>query len=71
MSERPPGSAGDLGPNAGLVDEMYRLYRDNPDAVSPGWRDFFADYRPRLEPEPAPAPAPVASAPEPAPAERA
>jgi 2-oxoglutarate decarboxylase len=55
----------DLGPNAGLVDEMYRLYRDNPSAVSAGWREFFGDYHPRGEteapPPPAPAPAPVAA----------
>ena len=52
----------ELGPNAGLVDEMYRLYRENPNAVSPGWRDFFADYQPRAdivsEVAPAPPPAP-------------
>ena len=42
----------ELGPNAGLVDEMYRLYQENPQAVSEGWRDFFADYRPRGETTP-------------------
>ncbi|HVJ98470.1 MAG TPA: 2-oxo acid dehydrogenase subunit E2, partial [Acidimicrobiia bacterium] len=50
----------DLGPNAGLVDEMYRLFKENPNAVSPGWQEFFADYTPRGEvatPQPAPAPA--------------
>ncbi len=72
MADR-PASIDDLGPNAGLVDEMYRLYRENPEAVSPGWRDFFADYQPRAElapPEPAapPAPAPAPSAPAAAPA---
>ncbi len=44
MTDRPTRT--DVGPNAGLVDEMYRLFRENPDAVSPGWRDFFADYTP-------------------------
>jgi len=39
----------ELGPNAGLIDEMYRLYRENPNAVSGGWREFFADYQPRSE----------------------
>ncbi|MDQ1435919.1 MAG: multifunctional 2-oxoglutarate metabolism enzyme, partial [Actinomycetota bacterium] len=39
----------ELGPNAGLIDEMYRLYRENPNAVSAGWREFFADYQPRSE----------------------
>src|SRR4051812_41347563 len=58
----------DLGPNAGLVDEMYRLYVENPNAVSEGWRDFFADYQPHsvVSPPPAPAPKP-APAPAPAP----
>ncbi|GGI07848.1 multifunctional oxoglutarate decarboxylase/oxoglutarate dehydrogenase thiamine pyrophosphate-binding subunit/dihydrolipoyllysine-residue succinyltransferase subunit [Egicoccus halophilus] len=32
--------------NAWLVEEMYEQYRDNPDALSKSWRDFFADYRP-------------------------
>jgi multifunctional 2-oxoglutarate metabolism enzyme len=56
----------ELGPNAGLIDEMYRLYRENPNAVSAGWREFFADYQPRAEvvsPAPAPASAPAAAAP--------
>ena len=48
----------ELGPNAGLIDEMYRLFRENPNAVSAGWRDFFADYQPRGE---SPAPTPVAT----------
>src|SRR5690348_18004517 len=54
----------ELGPNAGLVEEMYRLYRDNPQAVSVGWREFFADYVPRAATTTAAAP----SAPAPAPA---
>jgi len=56
-------SIGDLGPNAGLVDEMYRQYRENPQAVSAGWREFFEDYTPRGEPAPAPAPAAAPAAP--------
>src|SRR5690348_17486660 len=53
---RPPApSLDELGPNAGLVEEMYRLYRDNPQAVSAGWREFFADYVPRATVAPAPA----------------
>ena len=54
----------ELGPNAGLIDEMYRLYRENPNAVSEGWREFFADYQPRaavVSPDP-PAAAPAAAA---------
>src|SRR5690242_3420048 len=70
MTDR-TASTGELGPNAGLIDEMYRLYRENPNAVSEGWREFFADYQPRGEvaaPAPAPAPAPVATPAAPAPA---
>ncbi len=52
----------ELGPNAGLIDEMYRLYRENPNAVSAGWREFFADYQPRSE---VAAPAPAAPTPTP------
>ena len=48
MSDTPSTDRQDLGPNAGLVDEMYRLYQENPQAVSEGWRDFFADYRPNV-----------------------
>jgi 2-oxoglutarate dehydrogenase E1 component len=65
-------SLDELGPNAGLVEEMYRLFRDNPQAVSEGWRDFFADYVPRsgtttaapttAAPTPAATPAPAAPA---------
>jgi 2-oxoglutarate dehydrogenase E1 component len=70
MTDR-PASIDDLGPNAGLVDEMYRLYRQDPNAVSAGWRDFFADYRPQGVPAPppvAPQPEPAAPAAAPAPA---
>jgi len=51
----------DLGPNAGLVDEMYRLYRENPQSVSEAWRDFFQDYTPHRGDQ-APAAAPTAPA---------
>lgn len=37
----------DLGPNAGLVEEMYRQFVEAPESVSESWRDFFADYVPR------------------------
>src|SRR5690348_8232631 len=68
-SER--ASIEDLGPNAGLVDEMYRLYVENPNAVSEGWRDFFADYQPNsvVKAPTTPGPAtPPAAAPAAAPA---
>lgn len=35
-----------FGPNASLVDEMYRRYLDDPTAVPEAWRDFFVDYQP-------------------------
>ncbi len=35
-----------FGPNVWLIDEMYRQYLENPDAVAESWRDFFADYKP-------------------------
>ena len=43
MSDSGFPARAELGPNAGLVDEMYRLFVENPNAVSAGWRDFFAD----------------------------
>ena len=46
MTDTASNDRQELGPNAGLVDEMYRLFQENPQAVSEGWRDFFADYRP-------------------------
>jgi 2-oxoglutarate dehydrogenase E1 component len=57
-----PASIQELGPNAGLIDEMYRLYQDNPQALAPGWREFFEGYVPRTQ-APAAAPAPPAPAP--------
>jgi 2-oxoglutarate dehydrogenase E1 component len=75
MSDATPARSrfAELGPNAGLIDEMYRLYRENPNAVSPGWREFFTDYQPRADvtaPTASPAPAspaaqPAAAAPPP------
>jgi multifunctional 2-oxoglutarate metabolism enzyme len=32
----------DLGPNSGLVEDMYRQYQENPDSVPASWREFFA-----------------------------
>ena len=32
--------------NSWLVEEMYEQYREDPDALSKSWQDFFADYRP-------------------------
>ncbi|MCA9741780.1 MAG: multifunctional oxoglutarate decarboxylase/oxoglutarate dehydrogenase thiamine pyrophosphate-binding subunit/dihydrolipoyllysine-residue succinyltransferase subunit [Deferribacteres bacterium] len=47
-----------VGPNAWLIEEMYRQFMENPDSVSESWRDFFADYVPSLTHQ---APAPAAS----------
>ena len=62
----------DLGPNSGLVDEMYRQYVADPGSVAPSWQEFFSDYVPagasaRVTngdgaPTAAPAPPPAAAA---------
>src|SRR5438132_686314 len=39
-----------LGPNMWLIDEMYRRYRENPDAVGDSWKEFFEDFTPKLQP---------------------
>ncbi|HET9560263.1 MAG TPA: 2-oxo acid dehydrogenase subunit E2, partial [Actinomycetota bacterium] len=36
----------EYGANVGLIDEIYRQYLDNPESVSPAWRDFFAENEP-------------------------
>ncbi|MFM8687581.1 MAG: 2-oxoglutarate dehydrogenase E1 subunit family protein, partial [Acidimicrobiaceae bacterium] len=36
----------DFGANSWLVEEMYELYRDEPETLSPAWREFFSDYKP-------------------------
>ncbi|MEA2435252.1 MAG: multifunctional 2-oxoglutarate metabolism enzyme [Actinomycetota bacterium] len=41
-----------FGPNQWLVDEMYRRYLENPQAVGETWRDFFEDYTPQAGAEP-------------------
>jgi multifunctional 2-oxoglutarate metabolism enzyme len=38
------GSRSEL--NAWLVEELYEQYQDDPESLSSGWREFFADYRP-------------------------
>ncbi|OGQ85876.1 MAG: alpha-ketoglutarate decarboxylase [Deltaproteobacteria bacterium RIFOXYA12_FULL_58_15] len=37
-----------LGANSGFVDDLFARYRDDPSSVSDVWRDFFADYEPRV-----------------------
>src|SRR5258706_432487 len=58
-SRNASAAATTFGANTGLIEERYRLFRENPNAVSAGWREFFADYQPRADLV-APAPAPVA-----------
>src|SRR5215203_109846 len=57
----------DLGPNSGLVEEMYRQFLENPSSVSASWREFFADYSPRGA-GPATGPVPIVKVPAAAPA---
>jgi multifunctional 2-oxoglutarate metabolism enzyme len=44
-----------FGPNIWLVDEMYRRYQQNPQAVGESWREFFEGYKPH-QTSPAPEP---------------
>src|SRR5262245_3852821 len=37
-----------LGPNMWLIDEMYRRFREDPEAVGPAWKEFFEGFRPAL-----------------------
>jgi 2-oxoglutarate decarboxylase len=61
----------EFGPNAWLVDELYRQYLADPDSVSEAWREYFEDYQPRtgngqaapVAPAPAQAPVPAPSPP--------
>jgi len=59
-----------LGPNVGLVEELYRQYLEDPASVGEGWREYFADYSPAAAPAPeraaagAVAPAPARREPE-------
>ena len=35
-----------FGFNSGYVEDLYALYRQNPESVSASWREFFADFDP-------------------------
>src|SRR5262245_53941363 len=37
-----------LGPNMWLIDELYRRFREGPDAVGGAWEEFFEDFSPAL-----------------------
>jgi 2-oxoglutarate decarboxylase len=43
-----------LGPNMWLIDEIYRRYREDPEAVGPSWREFFQDFTPTIPEAPGP-----------------
>ena len=45
-SGRPAG--GSFGPNAWLVDDMYRRFLADPSSVSQSWQEFFVDYQPHM-----------------------
>ncbi|HXY92060.1 MAG TPA: multifunctional oxoglutarate decarboxylase/oxoglutarate dehydrogenase thiamine pyrophosphate-binding subunit/dihydrolipoyllysine-residue succinyltransferase subunit [Acidimicrobiia bacterium] len=63
----------DLGPNSGLVEDLYQRYLENPSSVDEHWRAFFSGEAPppngeQAEPPRAPAAAPPPPPPAPAPA---
>src|SRR6201998_4943869 len=35
-----------FGENEGVVEEMYRKFRDDPSSVDPSWHEFLVDYNP-------------------------
>jgi 2-oxoglutarate dehydrogenase E1 component len=43
----------DFGINAGLVEELYAQYLENPESVDPSWRSFFAKRNGHAETRPA------------------
>ncbi|WP_437792237.1 2-oxoglutarate dehydrogenase E1 component [Sorangium sp. So ce693] len=47
----------DFGINAGLVEELYAQYLENPESVDPGWRSFFEGKNGGATPSRLPAPA--------------
>src|SRR4029453_8282296 len=56
--------------NVGLIDEIYRQYLDNPESVSPAWRDFFAENEPEGYEDPSAAEATAPPTPQEAPPAR-
>ncbi|WP_462186627.1 MULTISPECIES: multifunctional oxoglutarate decarboxylase/oxoglutarate dehydrogenase thiamine pyrophosphate-binding subunit/dihydrolipoyllysine-residue succinyltransferase subunit [unclassified Frankia] len=45
-----PASGPDFGPNEWLVFEIYQQFLEDPQSVSPEWREFLSDYRPGTPP---------------------
>jgi 2-oxoglutarate dehydrogenase E1 component len=58
----------DLGPNSGLVEELYQRYLENPAAVDAHWRDYFDRLSANGTAAPTPSAPTTPSAPAPAPA---
>ncbi len=78
MSDEQDLDVSELGPNMWLLDELFRRFQEDPEAVDPAWREFFEGFAPGLVPRgavaeadgagasPAPTaapPAPIGSAP--------
>ncbi|MCL9761237.1 multifunctional oxoglutarate decarboxylase/oxoglutarate dehydrogenase thiamine pyrophosphate-binding subunit/dihydrolipoyllysine-residue succinyltransferase subunit [Frankia sp. AiPa1] len=45
-----PASGPDFGPNEWLVFEIYQQFLEDPESVSPEWREFLSDYHPSVPP---------------------
>jgi len=45
-----PASGPDFGPNEWLVFEIYQQFLEDPQSVSPEWREFLSDYQPTTPP---------------------
>jgi multifunctional 2-oxoglutarate metabolism enzyme len=62
------------GANIAFIEELYEKYRNDPNAVSSSWREFFHDYEPQLaeelEEEIAPPPPPPPPRPTPVPTDQ-
>src|SRR5207249_8687189 len=55
----------DLGPNSGLVEDMYGRYIEDPASVPDGWREFFDDRESAVPVPRPPLPPPAAAQPPP------
>ncbi|HEV7763744.1 MAG TPA: multifunctional oxoglutarate decarboxylase/oxoglutarate dehydrogenase thiamine pyrophosphate-binding subunit/dihydrolipoyllysine-residue succinyltransferase subunit [Thermoanaerobaculia bacterium] len=42
-------SSAAYGANIAFIEELYEKYRNDPQSVSPSWREFFEDYDPQIE----------------------
>ncbi|MEX0666221.1 MAG: multifunctional oxoglutarate decarboxylase/oxoglutarate dehydrogenase thiamine pyrophosphate-binding subunit/dihydrolipoyllysine-residue succinyltransferase subunit [Acidimicrobiia bacterium] len=47
----------DLGPNSGLIEDLYERYRQDPESIPERWRKYFAEHPPDENGEGAPPPA--------------